>query len=217
VTVESRGVRSVRADDTRHAILTAAEELFAEHGIAAVTHRQIVAAARQGNNAAVAYHFGTKAGLARAIEDKHGPHIEALRARMIACIGDAPGLRDWVACLVRPLTDHLESIGPHSWYARFAAQVMTDPAYQRIIIRAPFESATLDRIVGEVGRGLPADVLLQRAVMMRAMLMHTCAEFERTLAEGNPSPWPDWPSAADGLIDGIAALMQGPVRKRPGP
>jgi AcrR family transcriptional regulator len=213
VTVESRGIRTARADDTRHAILAAAEQLFAEHGIGGVSHRQIVTAARQGNNAAVAYHFGTKADLARAIEEMHGNHIEAARARMIAHIGAEPGRRDWVACLVRPLTDHLESIGECSWYARFAAQVMTDTTYQRIIIRAPFESATLDRIVEEIGRGLPAELHLQRAVMMRAMLMHTCAEFERSLADGHPSPWPDWSSAGDSLIDGIVALMEGPVTR----
>jgi hypothetical protein len=57
----------------------------------------------------------------------------------------------------------------------------------------------------------------ERSIMMRTMLMYTCAEFERELAHGNPVPWPDWPSAAHGLIDGIVALMQGPVRGRPGP
>ena len=67
--------------------MSAAERLFAERGIAAVSHRQIVLAARQGNTAAVAYHFGTKEHLVRAIEDKHGGHIEALREQMIAAIG----------------------------------------------------------------------------------------------------------------------------------
>ena len=76
----------------------AAERLFAEHGIAMVSHRQIVVAARQRNNAAVAYHFGTKADVAAAVEDKHGDRIESLRTRMIADIGDSPDLRDWVAC-----------------------------------------------------------------------------------------------------------------------
>lgn len=41
--------------------------------------------------------------------------------------------------------------------------------------------------------------------------IYTCAEFERELAQGTPSPWPDWAAAAAGLIDGIVALMQGPV------
>jgi Tetracyclin repressor-like, C-terminal domain len=125
-------------------------------------------------------------------------------------------LRDWVACLVLPLTDHLSAIGTPSWYARFAAQVLTDPAHQRIIIKNSFESPTLHRAVEEIGRALPQlpeQVLAQRSVMMRTMLIYTCAEFERVLAAGNPSPWPDWPAAAHGLIDGIVALMQGPVTR----
>jgi len=218
VTIQTRSVRSQRADNTRETILSAAERLFAEHGIAAVSHRQIVVAARQGNNAAVAYHFGTKADLARAIEDKHGDHIESLRARMIADIGDSPDLRDWVTCLVQPLTDHLGAIGKPSWYARFAAQVVTDPTYQRIITKNGFESATLGRVVEEIGRALPtlpAEVHAERSIMMRTMLLYTCAEFERELAEGKPFPWPDWPAAAHGLIDGIVALMHGPVSRPP--
>lgn len=218
MTIQTRSVRSQQADNTRDTILSAAERLFAEHGIAAVSHRQIVAAARQGNNAAVSYHFGTKRDLARAIEDKHGDHIESLRTRMIAGIGDSPGLRDWVACLVQPLTDHLGAIGKPSWYARFAAQAVTDPTYQRIITKNGFESATLGRVVEQIGRALPtvpAEVRAQRSVMMRTMLLYTCAEFERELAEGKPFPWPDWPAAARGLIDGIVALMQGPVSGLP--
>lgn len=219
MTIQARSVRSQRADETRETILSAAERLFAEHGIASVSHRQIIEAARQGNNAAVAYHFGTKADVARAIEDKHGGHIESLRTRMIAGIGDSPGLRNWVACLVQPLTDHLGAIGTPSWYARFAAQALTDPAYRRIIIKHGFESPTLHHIVEQIGRALPtlpAQVHAERSIMMRTMLMYTCAEFERDLAQGNPFPWPDWPAAAHGLIDGIVALMEGPVSGRDG-
>jgi AcrR family transcriptional regulator len=219
VTSQTRSVRSQRADDTRETILSAAERLFAEHGIASVSHRQIIVAAGQGNNAAVAYHFGTKADVARAIESKHGGHIESLRTRMIADIGDTPDLRDWVACLVQPLTDHLGAIGKPSWYARFAAQALTDPAYQRIIVKHGFESPTLHHIVEQIGRALPAlpaEVLAERSIMMRTMLIYTCAEFERELAKGGPFPWPDWPAAARGLIDGIVALMQGAVSGRKG-
>jgi AcrR family transcriptional regulator len=217
VTIQTRSVRSQRADDTRDTILSAAERLFAEHGIASVSHRQIVEAARQGNNAAVAYHFGTKVDVARAIEDKHGGRIESIRTRMIGEIGDSPDLRDWVGCLVRPLTDHLATVGNPSWYARFAAQALTDPAYRRVIIKHGFESPTLQHIVEQIGHALPAlsaAAYAERGVMMRTMLIYTCAEFERELAQGTPTPWPDWPAAAHGLIDGIVALMEGTVTGR---
>ncbi|HEX2214632.1 MAG TPA: TetR family transcriptional regulator, partial [Mycobacterium sp.] len=51
----ARSVRTERASVTREAILTAAERLFAEHGVYAVSNRQVSEAAGQGNNAAVGY------------------------------------------------------------------------------------------------------------------------------------------------------------------
>lgn len=60
-----------RPHGTRERILNAAERLFAEHGVYAVSNRRVSEAAQQGNNAAVGYHFGTKADLVRAIARKH--------------------------------------------------------------------------------------------------------------------------------------------------
>ena len=48
---------------------------------------------------------------------------------------DSTELRDWVECLVLPLTDHLTALGNPTWYARFAAQVMADPAYHKTVTR----------------------------------------------------------------------------------
>jgi len=48
----ARAARSDRASTTQQAILTAAERLFAEHGVFAVSNRQVSEAAGQGNNAA---------------------------------------------------------------------------------------------------------------------------------------------------------------------
>lgn len=107
-----RIARSPRSTGTREALLTAAEVLFAERGMYAVSNRQISDAAGQGNNAAACYHFGTRIDLLRAIERKHREPIEELRTRMLADVGDSTELRDWVGALVRPLTDHLRRWGP---------------------------------------------------------------------------------------------------------
>ena len=113
-TTAGRTARSERASTTQEAILTAAERLFAEHGVFAVSNRQVSEAAGQGNNAAVGYHFGTKTDLVRAIEEKHRGPVERLREHMVAEtaeMGRAAEMRNWVACLVRPLTDHLAALG----------------------------------------------------------------------------------------------------------
>jgi AcrR family transcriptional regulator len=221
MTTIGRAVRSERASSTQEAILVAAERLFAEHGVFAVSNRQVSEAAGQGNNAAVGYHFGTKADLVRAIEEKHRGPVEELREQLVAELGKsggAPGMRDWVACLVRPLTDHLESLGNPTWYARFAAQAMTDPAYYNIVVKGALSSPSLVQVVEGINRclpDLPADVRYERNVMARNLLMHTCADRERALAAGAAHQasghQSSWRAAASGLIDAIVGLWLAPV------
>lgn len=124
-----KDVRTDRSTITRDALLVAAERLFfAENGLHAVSNRQISDAAGQGNNAAACYHFGSRADLLRAIEVRHHVAIDAIRRRKLADLPPNPQLRDWIGVLVYPLTEHLHTLGATSTYARFAAQVMADPA-----------------------------------------------------------------------------------------
>jgi AcrR family transcriptional regulator len=215
VTTAGKTVRSERATSTQEAILAAAERLYAEHGMFAVSNRQVSEAAGQGNNAAVGYHFGTKADLVRAIEQKHRGPVEELREQMVAELSaESAGMRDWVGCLVRPLTEHLAAIGNPSWYARFAAQAMTDPAYYNIIVKGALSSPSLVQVVDGINRclpDLPVEVRFERNIMARNLLMHTCADRERALATGSAMHQSTWRAAASGLIDAIVGLWLAPV------
>ncbi len=214
MTTVGRAVRSERASSTQEAILVAAERLFAEHGVFAVSNRQVSEAAGQGNNAAVGYHFGTKADLVRAIEQKHRAPVEQLREQMVADLGDAAEMRDWVACLVCPLTGHLAALGNPTWYARFAAQAMADPAYHDIVVKDALSSPSLVQVIDGINSclpDLPVDVRFERNIMARNLLMHSCADFERALAAGTSMPRPSWRAAATGLIDAIVGLWLAPV------
>ncbi|HEY7053574.1 MAG TPA: helix-turn-helix domain-containing protein [Mycobacterium sp.] len=212
-------VRNDRASSTREAILTAAERLFAEHGVYAVSNRQVSEAAGQGNNAAVGYHFGTKEDLVRAIESKHRLPIEHLREQMVAQLLEPADLRQWVNCLVCPLTEHLEELGNPTTYARFAAQAMADPAYNSIVTEGALESSSLVQVIKGVNRclpDLPSHVRTERNIMARNLLMHTCAEWERALADERESPRPGWRRATSSLIDAIVGLWLAPVTPHPG-
>jgi AcrR family transcriptional regulator len=182
-----------------------------------MSNRQVSEAAGQGNNAAVGYHFGTKADLVRAIEQKHRGPVEQLRERMVAELLESDGsagMRDWVACLVRPLTDHLEALGNPTWYARFAAQAMTDPAYYNIIVKGALSSSSLVQVVDGINQclpNLPAEVRFERNIMARNLLMHTCADRERALAAGSSMHQTSWRAAASGLIDAIVGMWLAPV------
>jgi AcrR family transcriptional regulator len=214
MTAVGRTVRTERATFTQEAILAAAERLYAEHGMFAVSNRQVSEAAGQGNNAAVGYHFGTKSDLVRAIEQKHREPIEQLREQMVAEVGRSAEMRDWVGCLVRPLTEHLTALGNPTWYARFAAQAMADPAYYNIVVRDALSSPSLVQVIDGINRclpNLPTDVRYERNIMARNLLIHTCADLERSLAAGASMPRPSWPAAATGLIDAIVGLWLAPV------
>lgn len=214
MTTVGRAIRSERASSTQEAILVAAERLFAEHGVFAVSNRQVSEAAGQGNNAAVGYHFGTKTDLVRAIEHKHRGPIDRLREQMVAALPASAGMREWVACLVRPLTDHLEELGNPTWYARFAAQAMTDPAYHNIVVKDALSSPSLVQVIDGINsclHELPVSVRSERNIMARNLLMHTCADFERALAAGTAVSPPSWRAAATGLIDAIVGLWLAPV------
>jgi AcrR family transcriptional regulator len=206
--------RTERADATREQILVAAERLFAEHGLS-VSNRQIGEAAGQGNNFAVGYHFGTKTDLIRAIMNRHNEPIDQSRQRMLtAAEGSAADVRDWIACLVRPFTRHLAGLGRSSWFARFAAQVMTDPTLRAVFVDEGLNRPSIQRVLDGLGRCIPAlpeEVRHERADMARILIQHVCAERERALANGTGTARASWEDAATGLIDALAGLWLAPV------
>lgn len=209
--------RDEQVSATREALLGAAERLFAEHGVHAVANRQISGAAGQGNNAAVSYHFGTKVDLVRAISRRHAEAIEAGRCRMLAEIGDSADLRDWVACAVRPVAEHVEALGTPSWYGRFIAQVTTDPAL-RAVTTEEFAAASpsmrkLQEGLNRCLPDLPAEVHDERTAMTRHLITQMVAERERALADNEPTSRASWRETANGLIDAIAALWQAPATR----
>jgi hypothetical protein len=115
---------------------------------------------------------------------------------------------------VRPLTDHLAALGNPSWYARFAAQVMTDPAYYNIVVKDALTSESLVQVIDGINRclpQLPIDVRVERNLMARNLLVHTCADRERALAAGASAPWTSWQTAGTRLIDAVVGLWLAPV------
>jgi AcrR family transcriptional regulator len=201
--------RTTRAAATRGAILDAAERLFAEHGVAAVSGRQISEAAGQGNNTAVGYHFGTKPDLVRAIIERHMAAVEIKRRERLAAIGDSLRLRDWVECFALPTMEHLDDLGDPTWFARFAAQVLTDPALRVLVKEQTFEvpsirqvKAGLDRCLTE----LPPTVRAERDDMVRELMVVVPAVREATLAAGLPTARATWREAGIGLVDVIVGL-----------
>lgn len=179
--------------------LSATERLIAEEGLQALSDSDPEASA-----AAV-----------RAIAIHHARHIDRLRSRMVSDTLGSTALRDWVACLVRPATDYLAALGTPSWYARFCAQVMTDPELSDLMIDAALDSPSLRTLLDNLEHcqpDLPPEIHGERAMMARMLITHMCLEMEQALAEGKPTLWSSWDHVADSLIDGLAGLWQAPAQ-----
>lgn len=209
-------VRSARASDTRDLILRVAERLYAEQGVIAVSNRQVSEAAGQGNNAAVGYHFGTKPDLIRAIVVKHSARIEVLREQMLNENNRSTELRDWISCLVRPSTRYLETLGRPTWYARFSAQVLTDPTLRPIVYEGALASLSVRTVISELNKRIPAlpeDVRVSRSEMARTLMTHVTAERERELAYGRADSSASWHDCGTELVDALTGLWLAPVSR----
>ncbi|SDL83393.1 transcriptional regulator, TetR family [Glycomyces sambucus] len=207
----STSTRATRVAATRDAIITTAERLFAEHGVAAVSNRQISEAAGQGNNTAVGYHFGTKGDLVRAIVERHLARIEAARIERIAALPDEPGLREWVECFVMPTIDHLGTLGERTWFARFAAQVLAEPSTREVIADQAMGAPSLRQVTAGLDRclpDLPAEVLSERKEMVAQLAVVVPAVREARLAAGASTARDTWHEAGLGLVDAIVGLYE---------
>lgn len=208
-----RPERSSAGDETRVRIIDTAERLFAEQGMG-VSNRQIGEAAGQANNSVVGYHFGTKADLIAAIVARHAPDMEERRARVLSALPERPRLRPWLLAVVRPITDHLASLGERSYFARFLAQVTADPSLRGSMMDLWLSSPSM-RALSEraamVLPELPLAVFIERSDMMRHIVVHVCAERERALQAGTPTPRESWDDAADGIVDALAGLWRAPM------
>jgi AcrR family transcriptional regulator len=102
---QARLLRTRGTESGRDAIMDAAERLFAERGIDAVSLRTINTEAGY-SVAALHYHFGTRDGLVRALLERAQPPMLQQRAGLLAALAalPAPPLCAIVDALVRPLT-----------------------------------------------------------------------------------------------------------------
>lgn len=108
-------------------ILRAAEVLFAERGLDAVSLREVAIRAGQKNTNAVQYHFGSKEGLVRAIWERHATGIEAHRAGLLAQATGTLSLEEVVERLVTPVVAKLDDPDGGREYLLIMSQLVSNP------------------------------------------------------------------------------------------
>jgi AcrR family transcriptional regulator len=189
-------------------LITAAEQLFAARGIDAVSLREINRASGARNAIAVQYHFEDRAGVVRAVLEKHRPDIEARRHAMLDQYeaDAAPDLRRLAAALVRPLAAKLADLDGGPEYLQIHAELINRPRPPVEATAAPDPRDSIHRWRSLVEPLLGEDAirLHRRFTAMRL----TAAELGR---RASTAPHTDDRLFVSHLIDLVTAVLAAPV------
>jgi AcrR family transcriptional regulator len=174
--------RHSTGEATRELLMVTAERLFAMNGLEGVTLREIQAEAGQSNSSVITYHFGSQAGLVRALLEFRYRTINARRAELLRDARDQgvsgdPRAAVWL--IVRPL---IESIEAGEMFVPFLARVSANPrAFAEYLPRGTDES-TVD-VLREMVPGLlsemPDRARLGREVQLYNSVLNLLAELAR--------------------------------------
>lgn len=147
-----RWVPMAKGADTRLVLMRAAEKLFAERSVSAVSLREVTAAAGQRNVSAVVYHFGSKLELLECVLERHSGPMEHMFQEELQKMEKDPktSLRTCVELLVKPLAAKLDDPDGGRHYLSLCAQLAASPDYpltERRCVQAPGTVALTQKLV----------------------------------------------------------------------
>lgn len=201
----------------RHALIDAAERLFAEHGLDAVPLRDIAVAAGQRNSSAIQYHFGGRDGIIIEVFRRRIGEAERARAKFIEVMdrnGRGVELRGLAEALVLPIAELVNAAGPQGAYARFIEQTSA------LIDFRPADywdvsSATRDlrmRLVDNLGH-LTESVATERVELVHGSIFSAFANFERRRSRRNSMEQGDLARTSWHLIDMSVGALSAPCSR----
>lgn len=147
-------------NSTKDRILSAAEQLFAETGVATTSLRTITALARV-NLAAVNYHFGSKEALVDAVYERRLRPLNRERLRNLDAVlsgagNEPPPVEAIVEAFVRPIlsAQRASEHGPHA-FLRLLAQTYSEASCELRELVMRENRQVLDRYRDALTRALP--------------------------------------------------------------
>ena len=196
-----------RVADTRERLIAAAEELFAANGIQAVSLREIVRAAGARNATALQYHFGDRAGLVRAVLEKHHLDVDTRRHALLDAY-EADGEPDlWALAnaLVQPLASKLAAPDGASAYLQIMADLMNGP-------RPVLDPAAFDDPADSMfrWRELAAPLLSEDALRLHRRFVALRFAVVELARRADSGPHTDDRLFVSHLVDLVTALLAAP-------
>jgi AcrR family transcriptional regulator len=200
--------RTGPAPATALQLLLAAERLFAEHGLAGVSLRQISIEAGSSNNSAIRYHFGSKDDLLRAIFAYRLGDLMQRRALLRARANPAD-LRAQLEAHILPLIELAES--PDSSYVSFIEQLQRVGAVE-VFLRQSDAMKSQEEFTSGMQRLLPhipKPARSMRIQQVQDLAVHLAAERERAIRRNDPVV--PFALFVSGVVDGLAGFLQVPA------
>lgn len=194
-------------------MIEAGERIAAQRGLAAMSLREVQAAAGQRNKSAAQYHFGSRTGLIEAIvATRMGPINEGRLARLEAldATGRTPTVRQLVEVLVVPLAE--ATLRPDSSWARFLVQGFADPELSAVVRRTFEGRAYFDTLarLAEASGHLPEPLRQRRIDHAVGLAVMSLGAAEAARSTGRPSAVGHEALVAD-LLDTCTAVIEAPA------
>jgi AcrR family transcriptional regulator len=189
-------------------LLLAAERLFAEHGLAGVSLRQISVEAGSSNNSAIRYHFGSKEDLLRAIFTYRLGDLMQRRA-LLRARARPDDLRAQLEAHVVPLIELAES--PDSSYVSFIDQLQRTGQVE-VFLRQADAMKSQDEFVSGMQRLLPDIPEPARSLRIQQaqdLAVHLAAERERAVRRNDAVV--AFALFVAGVVDGLSGFLAAPA------
>ncbi len=189
-------------------LLLAAERLFAEHGLAGISLRQISIEAGSSNNSAIQYHFGSKDDLLRAIFAYRLADLMHRRA-LLRARANPDDLRAQLEAHVLPLIELAES--PDSSYVSFIEQLQRAGAVEVLLhqsdaVKSQNEfAAGMQRLLAHI----PEPARSMRIQQVQDLVVHLAAERERAVRRNDAAV--PFALFVSGVVDGLAGFLEAPA------
>jgi AcrR family transcriptional regulator len=179
--------------NTKAALIRAAERLFAEKGLGGVSVKDITRAAGARNESALHYHFGGVDTLIREVFANRYREIEEARIALLAELQLDKASDEVEAVLEAAITPFMAVCLKKDGrlYARFCVQLATDPRFDIADLVSEIGMPSLETLRGLLVsrlRGIPNDILATRLRRTFIVSLVLTADYARQIELGTAPP-----------------------------
>ncbi|MBP2330351.1 AcrR family transcriptional regulator [Kibdelosporangium banguiense] len=202
------GTADQTAVPTEQRLVAAAEKLFAQKGIDAVSLRAIMAEA-DTNVASVHYHFGSKDALVKAVIAHRGREIARQRGRLLDALETAPDptARRLAEAVVRPIAD-----ADAAWVRFISGIIATGhPAMKTVARGFAHQGRRSTALLARICPAVPPATIRFRLAQAMTLAFHVLGDLDNAqgiLALSGAPSTPD--QIVEQLLDVITAILAGP-------